>query len=137
MKVTTSKRDSVEADIRFCPSIDFENPIKFKRIFLGLHLDFSMRQVILYLCPFYLFMEFFPPDRSSWGYATIDHADKIWSYGRFTLQKHGTNHIPDHFFNIGITFELGKFGGGYQRDITIFFWKWQFVILVDKMENKS
>lgn len=132
MKITTSKHDSIQADIRICPEIDLENPFKLKRVFLGLHLDFSMRQIIVYLSVLYLFMEFFPPDRSAWGHGTIDHADKIWSHGRFTLQKHGTNHIPDHFFNIGITFELGKFGGDYPRDITMFLWKWQFVILLDK-----
>lgn len=134
MFITTSSNSNVKAKIRFCPEIDLVNPFKLKRWFFGLHLDFSTHQMILYLGVFHLFIEILEVDRSIWGYATIDNFRVIKKHNSWTFGKHCTNHIPDDFFNIGITADLGHFGGGYSRDIIFFFGKYQ---LNKKLRNQS
>jgi len=114
---TTSPLSSTPAKIRVC--LDRNHPLKFKRLFLGLHFDFSTHQFLLYMGLITLFIELFSSARE-WG-ATIDKRNSVWKKGDLELLKHYTNHIPhDYFFNIGITI--------YTNYIILFLWKLQLWI---------
>ena len=127
MKFTTSNLSSVKADIRICPMPDLENPFKFKRVFLGLHLDFSAHQTMLYLGIFHLFIEIYDPRPNE---ATVDYERVLWRRGRTVLVWHTTNHKPhDYFFNIGTTIS--------SDGITFFFWKLRLHVAVNKRDNRQ
>jgi len=118
MRFTTSEMADVPADVRI--NLSRPHPLKFKRLFLGLHLDFSMHQMMLYAGLATLFIEIYPPIREE--EATIDGKKLLWKTKYFDLGYHYTNHKPhDYFFNMGATF--------YTDCVVLFLWKLQFVIL--------
>ena len=126
LKFTTSALSSVQADIRV--NLERPHPLQFKRLFLGLHLDFSTHQLLLYMGVLTLFIELFAPKRT-WG-GTIDYQKSLFKTGNLELFYCWTNHIPhDYVFNIGMTF--------YSNYIIIFFWKLQLWIPIKIMENEK
>ena len=73
MRFTTSEMADVEADIRV--NISRPHPLKFKRLFLGLHIDFSMHQLLLYAGLATLFVEIYGPKRDD---ATVEKTYSIF-----------------------------------------------------------
>jgi hypothetical protein len=108
-KFTTSDLGDVPGDIRI--NLSRRHPLKFRRLFLGLHVDFSTHQLLLYMGIMTLFIEIYGPYREN---AVIDRLKPLLKFKRLTLEYHDSNYSK-HFFNIGITFE--------QNEITLFLWQ--------------
>ncbi len=113
-RFTTSDLRSVPADIRI--NLSRKHPLKFKRLFLGLHVDFSTHQLLLYMGIITLFIELYSPYKE---HAVIDRQKPLGKLGRLELFYHDSNYSK-HFFNIGITIE--------QNQITLFLWQLRLMI---------
>lgn len=111
---TTSDLRSVSGDIRI--NLSRRHPLKFKRLFLGLHVDFSTHQLLLYMGIITLFIEIYGPYKE---HAVIDRQKFLCKLGKIELVYHDSNYSK-HFFNIGITIE--------QNEITLFLWQLRLLI---------
>jgi len=116
--LTTSELGSVPGDIRI--NISRKHPLKLKRIFLGLHIDFSTHQLLWYMGILTLFIEIYGIDRKQ---AVIDKKRTLYKVKNIELLFHNSNYSK-HFFNIGITFE--------NNTIILFFWQLQLWIPLTK-----
>jgi len=116
--LTTSDLGSVPGDIRI--NISRKHPLKFKRLFLGLHLDFSTHQMLLYMGIVTLFIELYGVDRKV---AVIDKEKSLLRFKEFEIFYHDSNYSK-HFFNIGITF--------YTNAVILFFWQLRFWVPLTK-----
>ena len=107
---TTSNLRTVHGDIRI--NLTRTHPLKFKRLFLGLHVDFSTHQLIIYMGIITLFIEIYGIDKKD---GVIDRQKSIWkSRGELELFYHDSNYSK-HFFNMGITI--------YTNAIILFLWQ--------------
>lgn len=118
MKFTTSDLRSVSGDIRI--NLTRTHPLKFKRIFLGLHVDFSTHQLMIYMGLITLFIEIYGPYKED---AVIDKQRSLWKLGELELFFHNSNYSK-HFFNIGMTI--------YPNAVILFFWQLRFWIPLTK-----
>lgn len=118
---TTSDLRSVHGDIRI--NLSRKHPLKFKRIFLGLHVDFSTHQLLLYMGIITLFIEIYGPHKEN---AVIDRHKPLGKLGRLELFYHDSNYSK-HFFNIGITIE--------QNSIVLFLWQLRLWISPKRSDN--
>ena len=116
--LTTSELSSVPADIRVC--LTRTHPLKFKRLFLGLHIDFSTHQLLLYMGFITLFVEIYGINRNG---AVKDRRKSIWKLNELELLYHDSNYSK-HFFNIGMTI--------YTNYIILFLWQLQLWIPIRK-----
>jgi len=116
--LTTSELGSVPGDIRI--NISRRHPLKFKRLFLGLHLDFSTHQMMLYMGVITLFIEIYGIDRSV---GVQDKQRSLWKLGELELFYHNSN-LSKHYFNIGITF--------YNNAVILFLWQLRLWISLTK-----
>ena len=121
MKITTSDLRSVPADIRI--NLSRKHPLRFRRLFLGLHLDFSTHQILAYFGLFTLFMEIYGPYKKD---AVIDMERVLCKFKNLKLCFHNSNYSK-HFFNIGVTFE--------SNHLTLFFWQLRFYIFYSRNES--
>jgi len=121
-KFTTSDLTSVPGDIRV--NLSRKHPLKFKRLFLGLHVDFSTHQLLLYMGIITLFIEIYGPYRE---HAVIDRQKLIWKLGKLELFYHDSNYSK-HFFNIGITIQ--------QNSVILFLWQLRLWIPIKKIQTK-
>jgi len=108
-RFTTSDLRSVPADIRV--NLSRQHPLKFKRLFLGFHVDFSTHQLLLYMGIITLFIEIYAPYKED---AVIDRQKSLGKFGKLELFYHDSNYSK-HFFNIGITIE--------QNTVVLFLWQ--------------
>ena len=109
MKFSTSDKADIPADVRL--NIHFNNPTKEKRLFLGIHLDFSTHQILLYLGLLTIFVEIKGIQRDD---AVHDKEKLLWRCKFVDLVFHNSNYSK-HFFNLGILIQ--------HRHITLFFWQ--------------
>jgi len=103
-KFTTSARASVPADIRV--HLEFHNPFKQNeiRLFVGLHLDFSGRQALLYFGFVTLLIEVC---RKHDPRPSIDKETLLHVIGKLNILRHDNNR-HNNFFNIGCTIHRNK-----------------------------
>ena len=117
-RFTTSELGSVPGDIRIC--MNHSHPLKTKRMFLGIHLDFSTHQMILYTGIASLFVEIYGKSRKE---GVIDKETLLCNLKGFMVFFHNSNHSK-HFFNLGITI--------YPDHIILFFWQFRLYVPLGK-----